>query len=164
MPCYRIPNTTVHLGQAIELVTQRGNEITMWPEVNGYQVLTNPDAMDRERPRVYLVRGDVSRTAPHGRGRGPAVDTWERWHDRHGPEFVGGMYDTPDNINQEIGRAVRLTYRSDKGENPGNEYDYVHEFAGDGGTPPLVYVDNPDEPGAFCLVGGTMEISERGIE
>ena len=91
-----------------------------------------------------------------------AVETWEDWHKRHGPEFVGGMDKLPDEINEPIGRAVSITYRSDKWDNPGEYTDYIHDFTE--GLPPLVYVDNATRPRAFVLSGGDFTVTEDGID
>lgn len=160
---HRIPKTTVRLGEVVELVTGDGDRRTTWPEARGFQLLTDADAMNRApgRARLYLVKGKMKKTAPNKANRDAAINTWERWHKRHGPELVGGMYDLPDEVTKPIGRALSITYRSDKWNPAGEEDDWFHDFTE--GNAPLVYVDRPDAPNAFILSGGDMSVTTRGI-
>ena len=160
---YRIPAVTARLGAALDLVTESSGKRTRHDLGDDWQLLTDADAIDRTdgRARLYLVRSELSDKVPNRLDRASAIRTFERWHDRR-PEFIGGLHDLPDKIGQPIGRAVTIGYRSDKWKQPGKTIDYQHDFRD--GRPPLVYVDQTHNPRAFLLTGGSIRVTERGIE
>ena len=159
---HRIPNTTVRLGRALELVTAQGDSVTQWDEVDGWQMLTTPDAEDLQpgRARLYLVPGELQaqqQVNPETHGG----DTYRAWHDRDA-ELIGEL-DAPDAFGADLGRALRVDYASDKWRNPGEEVEYTHDFTE--GKPPRVYADfdGRGQPRGFVLVGGDMAITPEGI-
>lgn len=163
---HRIPDTTVKLGTVVELVTENGEYRTTWgDEISGFQILAGAEAMDNEpgHARLFLVKGNITKNPPHNQQIPEAIETWEEWHDRE-PDFVGGMYDLPDEINEPMGRALSLTYRSDKWNNPGEYIDYIHDFTEGDRSPPLIYVDSATRPRAFVLSGGDFTVTEDGID
>ena len=164
---HKIPPLVVRLGRALELVTQEGDRQTFWDEVDGFQMWTDPNAVDRAPgyARLFLVAGDD----PDGDGddfadMDEALATYAEWHRRDATN-VTEVVDLPDRFGTTpIGRAIRLDYASDKWGREGREVEYTHDFFERGGSPPLVYVDNRETPRAFLLVGGSMTITARGIE
>jgi hypothetical protein len=160
---YRIPPVTVHLGQVLDLVTQSNGKRTRH-DLKGFQLLTDADAPERAdgRARLYLVKAEVSDKVPNNIDRNSAIRTWKIWNKRTRPDLIGGLYDLPETIGQQIGRAVSIGYRSDKYNKPGKAIDYDHDFRE--GKPPLVYVDKPKDPRAIVLTGGNIRITGRGIE
>ena len=158
---HRVPNQTVQLGRALELVTENSDRATLWDEVDGWHLLTTPEAEDRQpgHARLFLVPGKLEgqREAKENKGG----DTYNAWHSRN-PEFVGEL-DVPEEFGELIGRATRLDYASDKWNNPGDVVEYTHDFTG-AGKPPLVYGDfDGNKPRGFMLVGGDMAITSGGI-
>ncbi len=164
----RIPALTVRLGSAIELVTQDGDQQTFWGEVDGMQMATDPDAMDRGEgyAKLYLWKGDdpeLDDDAEPFETMEAAFDTYAEWHDR--PPTQVDEYDVPDQFDATpVGRAIRLDYASDKWNDAGQVVEYTHDFFEGDGSPPLVYVDSRERPRAFVLVGGDMRITARGID
>lgn len=161
---YRIPPVTVHLGEALDLVTQ-GNGKRTRHDLTGWQVLTDADATERSdgRARLYLVKGELSDKVPNNIDRNSAVRTWQIWNRKPRPDLVGGIYDLPEKIGQHIGRAVSIGYRSDKYGKTGKSIDYDHDFR-EGAKPPLVYADNATDPRALVVTGGSIRVTGRGIE
>lgn len=161
---HRIPNTTVALGRALELVTVDGNEVTTWDEVDGWHMLTTPNAEELTpgRSRLFLVPGefDQKRAANPDTAAGR---TYAKWHDRDA-DFVGDLDDLPEGFDVPLGRALRVDYSSDKWNNPGKTVEYTHDFEN---APPLVYAafkgDPIRKPVGFVLIGGDMAITPEGI-
>jgi hypothetical protein len=58
-----------------------------------------------------------------------------------------------------LGRAMSLTYRSDKFSRPGKNSDYVHPFQ----HYPTVSVDNLSQPTIVALRGGRIKVKKEGI-
>ena len=58
-----------------------------------------------------------------------------------------------------LGELVSVVYRTTKG---GEEADWEHEFAEDGGDLPLLVLDQ--ETGELHIVGGSFRVTTRGIE
>ncbi len=161
----RVPRVTVRLGTVLDLVTERGHTRTFWEsDVRGWHLLTVSGAehMGPGRARVFLVAGDIEGWSDEDTER--AERTYARWHRRDDGELVGEL-EIPDEFEDEpIGRAVQLDYASDKYGPRGKVQEYTHDFFEDGGRPPLIYANDRSHPRAFVLVGGSMRVSERGIE
>lgn len=162
MTTHRVPAVTIELGTALELVTEDGDNQTLWDEVNGWRVLVSSEAFDQSRPRLFIVPGELEnmKSDDAERAHARAHDGYARWHDRAPDAGRVGWLETPDNIGTAIGRAVRLDYASDKWG--GRVVEYTHSFTDDG-RPPLAYVNNRNDPQGFALVGGDMTITEEGI-
>lgn len=164
MPSYNVPALTVHLGTVLDAVIEhKGLRYTVkrW---HGLQMLTNPNAFEITRPKLFLVRGRLERPVrlEPGAHAGPASDTYERWHQREN-ERVGELVTKVAKYPQ--GRMVVIGYRSDKWGPRGKRHDYSHDFFEDGGRPPLVYTDTRalDAASTVVVVGGSMTIAEGGI-
>lgn len=164
---HHIPPETVRIGEVLDLVTQLGPIRTTWDqELQGWHLLTDPDAMDL-RPGeacLYLVRGDLSEPQQTEAGD-HAVKTYQRWHER-APQMIGEIDALPDLLGTYIGRALRIGYRSDKWAERGKANDYDHDFAERGHTPPEAWADTPDleRARAIVIVGGDMRVTEEGID
>ncbi len=160
---HRLPNKTVKLGNAIELVTIDGDNVTRWNEVKGWNMLTTPEAFEHGpgRARLFLVPGELDNPRPP-RDAEKGTQAYDRWHKR--TSDVVGYLDGPDGASELVGRATRLDYASDKWRNRGQPVEYTHAFDEDQAFPPLVYVDNPSDPSLFILTGGDMRVTEAGID
>lgn len=148
------------LDAVIEIRGQR-HTVKRW---HGMKLLTDPDAIDRARPKLYLVRGRLERPTrlEPGADAGAASRTFEGWHQREN-DLVGELETKAAKYAQ--GRMVVIGYRSDKWERKGKAHDYSHDFFEDGGRPPLVYTDTRDLEAArtVVVVGGSMRVTRAGI-
>lgn len=164
MPTHSVPPVTVCLGKVLDAVIEhRGKRytVTKW---RGMHMLTDPQALERARPRLYLVRGKLERQVrlEPGAYAGKASDTYAGWHQREN-EKVGELDTRAAKFAQ--GRIVLIGYRSDKWEKRGRTHDYSHDFFEGDGTPPLVYTDTRtlDAARTVVIVGGSMRVTEGGI-
>lgn len=162
---YHVPKVTVCLGTVLDLrVRQDASTRLTIGDWRDWLMLTDENAMDSERPRLYLVPGTLS--ADDSREAvGPAAETYERWHKR-GYEFVDDVEISESDIGYLQGRVLVIGYRSDKWEGSGAFNDYDHDFGEDDATPPLLYTNRADVDNATAavIVGGDMRITPRGIE
>lgn len=161
---YRVPATTVQLGTVLDLrVDQGAIRLTLDDDWTGWLLLTDPDAMDRALPRLYLVPGRSRGSA--GEAPEAAAETFERWNKR-GYDFVADVEVSDNDIGYPQGRVMSIGYRSDKWGNPGDFNDYDHDFGEQGGSMPLLYTDRADLSlaTAAVIVGGDFRVTERGID
>jgi len=160
---YHIPAVTVCLGTVLDLrVRQNASTRLTIGDWRDWLMLADENAMDSERPRLYLVPGELS--ADDSREAiGPAAETYERWHKR-GYEFVDDVEISESDIGHLQGRVLVIGYRSDKWGGESNDYD--HDFCEGDGSPPLLYTNRAsvDNATAAVIVGGDMRITPRGIE
>lgn len=56
-----------------------------------------------------------------------AEDSWRMWHQKEPREHHEVFYNFPTHVFR-VGTAETITYRSDKWEDDGKFFDYVHEF------------------------------------
>lgn len=161
MTSHRVPAHTVSLGHALLLVTQQGDRVTQWDEVDGWNMLTSVDAMEHEHARIFLVPGKLRKQNDIRKGAAGSA-TYGRWHERDAA-LLGELKNVPDELGHKVGRALRIDYSSDKWNPRGERIEYTHDFLEDGGKPPLVYTDNPKRPRGFVLSGGSMAVTEGGI-
>lgn len=157
---HRVPPVTVKLGTVLDCTLADGDKRAFVDEWRGYQLLTDEDAMDRKRPRLYLVRGKLGADPGIDAQRG--AETYRRWTQRD-PRTVGEL-DTKD-ARYLHGRMLRIGYASDKWGRRGKAVHYDHDFLEDGGSAPLVYSDARTLEGSrtIVVVGGSMQVTEGGI-
>ncbi len=164
-PHYHVPAVTVQLGTVLDLRVQRDGDTRLFvDEWEGWLLLTDENAMDSERPKLYLVPGEVSEDDSR-EAVGPAAETYERWHKR-GYEYVDDVDVTDSEIGYYQGRVLVIGYQSDKWGVRGETHDYDHDFAERDGHPPKLYTDRADieDSTAAILVGGDMRVTPRGID
>lgn len=163
---YTVPPLTFALGTVLEAAIEvRPGELVVIHEWRGMHLLSEEDAFDRARPRLYLVRSKPIKlpAAPVSQGRlNGAAESYRRWHKRAADklfELTAGTARYP------LGRLLRLDYRSDKWNAKGKAIEYTHDFTEDRGKPPMVYADRKAFEGAKTVIatGGTMRITEAGI-
>ena len=94
-----------------------------------------------------------------------AAELYERWHEREA-EHVTDVDGLPDLIGIYVGRAMRIGYSSDKWHARGKTIDYEHDFSERGHIAPECWADTADlaDARALAIVGGTMRITEDGID
>lgn len=162
---YHVPKVTVQLGTVLDLRVQKdaSTRLTI-DEWDGWLLLTDENAMDSSRPRLFLVPGELGQDDSR-EAVGPAAETYERWH-RRGYDFVDNVDVSGASIGFCQGRVMVIGYRSDKWGDPGKTHDYDHDFTEAGAQPPLLYTNRAaiDEATTAVIVGGDMRISPRGIE
>jgi hypothetical protein len=114
--------------------------------------------------KLYLLHGPMKQTGEQADPADYGSETYSRWHSRQ-PEKIAEMK-TPDDIGYYQGRVLRIGYRSDKYNSPGQTAEYDHLFIDGGGTAPKIYTDGPDleKSTTAIIVGGDFTITERGIE
>jgi hypothetical protein len=161
---HSVPPVTVALGKVLDAVIELNGERYMVKRWRGMHMLTDPQALESNRPRLYLVRGKMQaqvRLEP-GAYAGKASDTYAGWHRREN-EKVGELDTKPAKYRQ--GRIVVIGYRSDKWGRRGEAHDYSHDFFEDNGRPPLVYTDSRtlDAARTVVIVGGSMRVTPEGI-
>lgn len=160
---HRVPETTVKLGTVLDCTIADGDKRIRIDEWKGFQLLTDADAMERVRPRLYLVKGrlegiDEEEAANVER----AADTYRAWHKRDAAK-VGELDTDPAPYCQ--GRMLVIGYRSDKWSRRGKAVDYEHDFLEEGGSAPLVFTNRATLPAAttVVVVGGSMKVAPGGI-
>lgn len=158
---HRVPAVTIKLGTVLDCTIAHGPQRAFVDEWKGFQLLSDEDAMDRARPRLYFVRGRLG-ADPGVEDLEGAARTYKRWTQRD-PEHVGEL-DTRD-ARYLQGRMLRVGYRSDKWNRRGRTVDYDHDFLEDGGSAPLVYTDTKTIEAARTIIvlGGSMRVTEGGI-
>lgn len=163
---YRVPATTAQLGTVLDLrIDQGATRLFLYSDWSGWLLLTDADAMERDKPRLYLVAfngyGDAGDAAPDS----AAVETVERWNKR-GYDFIADVDVSGDDMGYRQGRVMSIGYRSDKWGDAGDFHDYDHDFGEGGGAPPLIYTDRADIAlaKAAVIVGGDFQVTERGID
>lgn len=164
MTVHKVPALTVKLGTVLDaVIEERGNRHTVY-RWKGMQLLTDANAMEKGRPKLYLVRGKLQATRKlrADADAGAASDTYGEWHKR--PHDLVGELDTRP-CGHRLGRMVLIGYRSDKWGRKGETHDYSHDFFEENGVPPLVYADARTLDSARCVVvvGGSMKVTDRGI-
>ena len=94
-----------------------------------------------------------------------AAELYERWNEREA-EHVTDVDGLPDLIGIYVGRAMRIGYSSDKWNARGKSIDYEHDFSERGHIAPECWADTADlaDARALAIVGGTMRITEDGID
>lgn len=98
-----------------------------------------------------LVRGGKLREADVKRMFGEkaaqkAAEMYRMWHQKHPDGFGAAEYDEPSRF-QQLGHVVHGSYYSDKWEEDGRGYLYVHDFT----SKPALY---GDEVMAECVIKG----------
>ena len=167
---YRIPARTVLLGHVLDVSVELagGEERLLIQEWEGWALLCDADAMGRApgRARLFLV--------PDPNGEADNVDlgddddgedTYERWHDREA-DGVRELDFPDEGCSYQLGRCIRIGYRSDKWGGRGEAHDYDHDFRERGHTAPLLYIDTREleRARAAVIVGGDMRVTARGID
>lgn len=159
---HRVPPKTVLLGQTLELVIAAdGGDGHYNAEFGRWWALLAPvDAFERKDGygRLYLAPLEVvERASVDPDSETKSADAYRDWHDGRDPrqELV---LEVPDALNQQLGRATRIDYRSDKFGDRGEFVEYTHNFGEPG---PLVYYSS--SPEGFALVGGGFRVDRRGI-
>lgn len=161
---HSVPAVTTQLGTVLDCVVRvEGGTLLTIDEWRGWLLLTDENALERQRPKLYLVAPrELNEPAPR-KNYEPATATYEGWHKRRGLEVR--VYDVPPRFPWLLGRAQRIGYRSDKWRRRGKPVDYEHDFNEGGGVPPLVYLSARGlaQARGAVLVGGSMKVTERGI-
>lgn len=164
---YRIPATTVQLGTVLDIDVSDGALRLFIDDFKHWLMLTDANGMDAAagRARLFLV-AVPPRTVKLEREPGDrAAETFGRWHERdaHSVLELDGL---PDAISYYQGRVTRIGYRSDKWHKRGAKVDYDHDCRENGARPPKLYTSHADiaRARAAVIVGGSMHITERGIE
>lgn len=162
MAHYHCPPVTVSLGTVLDLRVSNGDKRIFIDDWEGFLMLTDPNAFDSERPRLWLMKGKLgakSDVEPGGR----AEEAFELWH-RRGFDLVSDVTIPDGPIGYYQGRVTSLGYRSDKWTKD-EPHDYDHAFNEDGASPPKLYTNRVDleKTTAALLVGGDMQITEAGI-
>lgn len=163
---YKVPDLTFELGTVLEAALQIGpGKFLIVHEWRGMRLLSDEDAFNRARPRLYLVRSKPIKiaTARVTQGRlDDAADSYDRWHKRLANRLYELNFST---AKHPLGRMVRLDYRSDKWGRKGQGVEYTHDFTERRGVGPLVYGDRKSVEAAKTVVctGGTMRVTEAGI-
>lgn len=163
-----VPAEIWKLGHVLDLTILFHNVRTVWPELEGWQLLSDPDAFERApgEAELYLVRAaleDVPEdfaplAAPQRRG---ARKAYERWNQRE-PEYLNTIV-IPPVATIYVGHATAIGYHSSKWD---ENVDYNHDFAERGRIPPDAWADNVDlaQASVVVLTGGDMRITEEGID
>jgi hypothetical protein len=166
---YRIPPVAVQLGTVLDLdvTTEHGTRLFI-KEWRHWLMLTSSAGMDASpgRARLYLVKVTPRRVALDVNAVSErAAETFGRWHERDAANAfeLDGL---PDSIAYYQGRVLRIGYRSDKWHERGAKVDYDHDCQERGARPPRLYTSaaSVGRSRAAVLVGGSMHITERGIE
>jgi hypothetical protein len=165
---YAIPPVVVQLGTVLDLdvTTEHGTRLFV-KEWRGWLMLTGEAGMDAApgRARLFLVKATRRATLGPDAVSDRAAETFARWNERDAATAfeLNGL---PDSIAYYQGRVLRIGYRSDKWNARGKRVDYDHDCQERGGKPPRLYSSNAsiERSRAAVLVGGSMHITERGIE
>lgn len=159
---YHVPPVTVMLGAVLDLRVEDGQVRIAVDDWEGWLLLTDENAMDSNRPRLFLVAADLA-DGTELEAVGPAAQTYERWHRRQ-HDGVSDVDVSGEEIGYYQGRVLSIGYRSDKWGRSGEEHDYDHDFTE--GEPPKLYTDRADiaDARAAVVVGGDMRVTERGID
>ncbi len=161
-----VPALTFELGTVLEAAIEvEAGRYVIVHEWRGMHLLSDADAFDRARPKLYLVRSKPIKlpAAPVSQGRlDGAAKSYHRWHKRDADklfELNAGSARYP------LGRLVRLDYRSDKWHRKGKTVEYTHDFLEDGGRAPIIYADRKGYAGVKTAIasGGSMRVTEAGI-
>lgn len=91
----------------------------------------------------------------HQNALNKASKLYERWSDLELDTI--NSYGVRDKKLINAGRVISITYRSDKWT--GNNTDYIHTFK----KPPIVKMDDLDEPEFIQISGGKLKVQPRGI-
>lgn len=159
---YHVPPVTVLLGAVLDVRVEAGTIRTFIDDWDGWLLLTDENAMESNRPRLFLVASDLA-DGTQLEAVGPAADTYERWHKRE-HDGVAEVDVSGNEIGYYQGRVQSIGYRSDKWSGKGTEHDYDHDFTE--GEPPKLYTDRAsiEDSRAAVIVGGDMRVTERGID
>lgn len=166
---YAIPSTVVQLGTVLDIdVWVSARERLFIDDWRNWLMATDVTGMDAApgRARLFLIA-----VPPHavpieeGTISDKAAEAFAMWNDREAGEVLD-FDGLPDSIRYYQGRVTRIGYRSDKWHPRGTTVDYDHDCFEDGGKPPKLYTSHPsiEQSRAAVIVGGSMHISERGIE
>lgn len=163
---YTVPPLTFALGTVLEAAIEvRPGELVIVHEWRGMHLLSEENAFNMARPKLYLVRAKpikVPAADVPQRRLDAAAESYYRWNKREADKLFELNAGKASHL---LGRLVRLDYRSDKWHRKGKTIEYTHDFTEGRGKPPLVYSDRKGFDGAKTVVatGGTMRVTEAGI-
>jgi hypothetical protein len=164
---HRIPKHTVQLGTVLDLdVTDRGRRVFI-DDWKHWLMLCDERGMETApgRTKLFLVKMPRRTVRLDGDELERGAETYGRWHQRDADELLE-LDGLPDSIAYYQGRVTRIGYRSDKWHPRGKSVEYDHDCQERGGKPPMLYTSHADiaRARAAVLVGGSMHLTERGIE
>jgi hypothetical protein len=163
-----VPPEVWKLGTVLDLTVLFHNVRTVWSELDGWQLLSDPDAFDRGpgEAELYLVRAPLQDVPPDfaplsAPQRRAARKAYERWNERE-PDYLNTI-EIPPIATIYVGRATAIGYHSTKWD---EAVDYNHDFAERRRIPPDAWSDNVDlaQANVVVLTGGDMRITEEGID
>lgn len=148
-----IPNAVAILGKAISIQVQSGDEIYEYAFKRKHIFVS-----DGAGKRIWIF--PVQKTGKTSKK--PSQSTMLRVADRYS-DFTD--FD-PNSVEQHkvtesklkpVGRLLSIVYESNKWT--GKSGRYIHDFK----TPPLVKMDNDDDPKMIEISGGKLRIKPEGI-
>ena len=144
------------LGIALQLVVEKGDqEITFdFPKTAKFILATNPAGTCVFIFSAYPGKFTDEKRKELEKRIEKAAQKYSDWSDFDATR--GTIHNVTDAPLKSIGRAVSVTYRSDKWT--GKATDYIHHFR----KMPTVKADSPDDP-TFLQVSGSIRVKTEGI-